>query len=253
MVEACAFLDFVPPPSAESVMIQSTLGKGRSLVVWAVIPDLEPEVDEAGFEAQMEFAVEAATQISRDIVVAHPCVSERYDRINPIIVDRRYRAWFSGSIAPGLLNGAQAAGGDGLLDLAGAYEVGYLLDTPPGMSAAASSPALEGACAWPDVLQGVGRHVDLIPGVEGLYLVVDKIGVNVWAQWIGERDFDREAPKLVQIAAELRCLHPAPDWLWYQVVDAGGRVHTLGRVPGEALRSPAYEQAVRAQAVTVHP
>ena len=59
----------------------------------------------------------------------------------------------------------------------------------------------------------------------GFYLVIDQLGVNLWAQWDGPTGPEMVTVNLLNIALEIECLFPSPNNLLYMVVDGDdGRV-----------------------------
>ena len=91
------------------------------------------------------------------------------------------------------------------------------------------------------------------PNVD-FYLVIDEVGVNVWAQWDAPlTPLDGEMASPLNIAMEVGCLQPALDWLWLFVVADDGTITFLGRIPGDAVRSEDYTTQVITQMEVLFP
>jgi hypothetical protein len=71
----------------------------------------------------------------------------------------------------------------------------------------------------------------------GFEFVLDETGINVYAQWDGEVDVTM-IPTLLNVALELRCLHPPIDQLIVIVVDANGKINLIGQTPAAPCARP---------------
>ena len=78
----------------------------------------------------------------------------------------------------------------------------------------------------------------------GSYLIIDEVGVNVWAHWDGPGESALFLVSLTNVVMELPYLDPPADWLWALAVDETGQGTMVGRLPGEAIRAEDYPAAV---------
>lgn len=222
----------------------------RTLVIWFVEPTLNPLAKGEAIADNLELAVVRAMALSQRLSFAEPCVKERFDVITAIEVDRDYNGWFSGKIPPFFLPQTAEPTDEELLTVK--FEANYLreVETPK----AGRQPAPAGSCSWPEARQKARVHFAASRPNIDFYLVIDEVGVNVWAQWDAPvTPLQGELASPLNVAMEVACLHPRLDWLWMFVVDEDGTITFLGRVPGNAVRSEDYATEVVNQMEVLFP
>jgi hypothetical protein len=223
-------------PYAEATMYYNVIDQVRELIVWFVDPDVNARASQAEVDEQRAIAAADAVLLAfrlNDHV--NPCLTESFEAVFVVVVDQDYHAWFGAHIATRSL----APVSEPTLSQFDQVEIEpvYLRQEAP--EAGAESEPVAGACSWPQIRRSLTALEEAQPGLEGSYLFSDESGIHVWTQrQLG--DPTTVFFELWDLAPELACLIPQPDWVWVTVVDYRGQMTLFGRVPGEAMRSEAY-------------
>jgi hypothetical protein len=216
---------------------------GMRLVVWFVDPGLDPFAVSDEIVDNAMLAMADAIILSIDLKKRDVCVSQLFTAINPIVVDRYYNGWFSGEISPDDIPDNYEYPQDIFDKILREDRIGYIRDRDVSRVSYQKAPA--GSCSWPEARDNARRHFS--PDVENIdfYLVIDDYGVNIWAQWISPMTpLDGEFASPLNVAMEMKCLHPKPDQLWIFVADESGVIDFIGLIPGSVLSSGDYEGVV---------
>jgi len=195
----------------------------RSLIVWFVDSELDPAAAGEEIQANLDLSLTHAAELSHQIRVQFPCVTELFDVINPIVVDQKYTGWFSGTLDPTIIPDEEALTSSEIDQLVEIFTVGYLLETLPG-------PIPAGSCNWPSVRESLQNHFSPERQNVAFNFVVDDFGANVWAQWDGPTDPIFMTVSLANVMMELECFIPTAN-LIFIVVDEDGTTGLVGVVP----------------------
>lgn len=210
-------------PYEQFVFTQYILKGSRTLNVWFVNPNIDPQ--EADFAANLSYATISSLEAVFYLLAADPCVAELFDTINPIVVDANYNTWFAGVLDPAALSGELAAGDNNAL--LSAFEQVYAISAPPEPPA----PRPEFACDWSTAQDNIWQHFSTARQQVGFYFIIDQDGATVWAQWDGPTDLGAVAANLFNITTELGCLHPRPDNLLIIIVDQDANANLIAVIP----------------------
>ena len=216
----------------------------RSLNIWFVEPKIDPNAVGDQIAKNASLAQVSAAAVSAKLATGDAkCLSSMVGVINPIVVDRNYNGWFSGTIKL-----SDASANVPLENKVGAFTVGYLRAKP----AAPSSTSLGQSCKWAEARAKMQKHFAPARENVGFEFVLDETGINAYAQWEGEIDVTLLS-SLLNVALELRCVHPPIDQLVVIVVDADGKINLIGQTPGSAVRSSNYASDVPNQFKILYP
>jgi len=185
------------------------------LSIWYVDPEIDLLATDETLEEELDGVLTRAAELAVLLRNADPCVDELVSKINPVVVDTNFLGWFSGWIDPRVIPTGAALTQEDVDSARSYFEIGFRLDTPP----LEFPPLPEGACEWAEVDQALHTHFDPQRENVGFYLVIDQLGVNLWAQWDGSTEPAMVTVNLLNIALEIECLFPPPDNLLYMVVD----------------------------------
>ena len=229
---------------AEFDLTYNVILNNRALNIWFVEPKIDPNAVGDQIARNVSLAqVSAATVIAKLATGDAKCLGGMVGVINPIVVDRNYNGWFSG-----IIKLSDASANVPPENKVSAFAVSYLRTKP----AAPASAAPAQSCKWVDARAKMQKHFAPTRENVGFEFVLDETGINVYAQWDGEVDVTM-IPTLLNVALELRCLHPPIDQLIVIVVDANGKINLIGQTPGSAVRSSNYANDVPNQFKILYP
>lgn len=207
----------------------------RVLNIWFVEPKIDPNAVGDQIAKNTSLAQLSAAAVSVKLATGDAkCLSSMVSVINPIVVDRNYNGWFSGTIKL-----SDANTNVPLENKVNTFTVSYLRTKP----AAPSSTTPAQSCKWTEARAKIQKHFAATRENVGFEFVIDETGINVYAQWDGEIDVTM-LPALLNVALELRCVHPPIDQLVVIMVDADGKINLIGQTPGSAVRSSNYANDV---------
>jgi hypothetical protein len=216
----------------------------RALNIWFVEPKIDPNASGDQIAKNASLAQVSAAAVSAKLATGDAkCLSAMVSVINPIVVDRNYNGWFSG-----IIKLSDASANVPPENKVSAFAVSYLRTKP----AAPASAAPAQSCKWTEARAKMQKHFAPTRENVGFEFVIDETGINVYAQWDGEVDVTM-IPALLNVALELRCLHPPIDQLVVIVVDANGKINLIGQTPGSAVRSSNYANDVPNQFKILYP
>jgi len=223
----------------------------RVLTVWYVDPRLDPAAEgQASFDALDNLVQNASMIAIRLNYWAWPCTKELLDNLYIVVVDPDSNAWFS-AYTP--IEGLPAMAVPSTFS---ASQVEYMIEYVREGPSSSAAPAPESACSWSEARNGIDRHFGPEERNLGFYQTIDPVGVSVWAQWdesSGLQPLISVAPSLLNLAMELRCLHPRPDQVWIGVVGETGEMILAGVLPGEVLQEDDYASAALEQFKVIGP
>jgi hypothetical protein len=216
----------------------------RALNIWYVEPKIDPNASGDQIAKNAALAQLSAAAVSAQLATGDArCLGAMVDVINPIVVDRNYNGWFSGTIK---LSDAHAnLPPENKVNV---FTVSYLRTKPTILPAAAPAQS----CKWIDARAKMQKHFAPARENVGFEFVIDETGINAYAQWDGEVDVTM-IPALLNVALELRCMHPPIDQLVVIVVNADGKINLIGQTPGSAVRSANYASDVPNQFKILYP
>ncbi len=207
------------------------------LNIWFVDPNIQPGTSSEDLKENNETAMRHASTVAIYAVTLDPCIKSVFDKINPVVVDQSYNGWFSGSVAASLLPETYQPGEEEIYEVAEAFEVVYMRRSLPAIPGA--PPA--GSCNWPDARERMHLHFDPARPNVDFYFVGDEVSRKVTAQWDGsvteKIDIGVIYASITNVAQEIRCLHPAPDYLYVMVHDSSGTTIWMGRLPSAGIQS----------------
>jgi hypothetical protein len=229
---------------AEFDLTYNVILNNRALNIWFVEPKIDPNAvgDQIAKNASLA-QVSAATVSAKLATGDAKCLGAMVGVINPIVVDRNYNGWFSGTIK---LN--DAAANLPPENKASAFTVSYLRTKPTTPPSAAPAQS----CKWVEARAKMQKHFAPTRENVGFEFVIDETGINVYAQWDGEVDVTM-LPALLNVALESRCVHPSIDQLVVILVDGDGKINLIGQTPGSAVRSQNYANDVPNQFKILYP
>lgn len=210
-------------PYDEFAVHYNEISGTRSLIIWFVDPELNPAAVGGEIQTNLDLALTHAAELSQQIRVQFPCVTELFDVINPIVVDQKYTGWFSGMLDPTIIPDEETLTSAEIDQLVDKFTVGYLLEALHG-------PIPAGSCSWPLVRESMQNHFSPERQNVAFYFVVDDFGANVWAQWDGPTDPIFMMTSLMNVMMELECFIPTAN-LIFIVVDDDGTAGLVGIVP----------------------
>lgn len=210
-------------PFDEFAVRHNEIGGTHSLVVWFVDPELNPVPAGEEIQTNQDLSMTHAAELSQQIRVQFPCVTDLFDEINPIVVDQKYTGWFSGRIDPAIILDKEALTSAEIDQLVDEFTVGYLLEKLPG-------PIPAGSCGWPSVRESLQNHFSPERQNVSFNFVVDDFGANVWVQWDGPTEPMLMMVSLANVLMELECFIPTAN-LIFIVVDDGGAAGLVGYIP----------------------
>ncbi len=212
------------------------------LNIWFVDPNIQPGTSSEDLGENNETAMRHASTVAIYAVTLDPCIKSVFDKVNPVVVDQGYNGWFSGSVAASLLPETFEPGEKELYEVAEAFEVVYMRQSLPAIPDAPPS----GSCTWQEARERMQLHFD--PGRLNVdfYFVGDEVSRKVTAQWDGavaeKTDIAVIYASITNVAQEIRCLHPAPDYLYVMVHDSSGTTIWMGRLPSAGIQSLDLDQ-----------
>ena len=228
-------------PYDQATVYYNDIDEGRSLIVWFVDPDLDPRASQEEVEEHFAIAVADAILLAFQLNDhVYPCLAEVFEAVFAVVVDQEYNAWFGGHI----LTRSLAPVSEPTLSQFDSAEIEPVYMRQEAPETWADEEPEAGACLWPQVRRSLRTLEDAQRGLEGSYLFTDETGVHVWTQREVAGDPSTVFFELWDLAPELACLVPEPDWVWVTVVDYRGQMTLFGRVPGEAVRSETYPGAI---------
>ncbi len=218
--------------------VDNSVTSGTSyLNIWFVDPNIQPGTSSEDLEENNWAAMRDASSVAIYAVTLDPCIKSVFDRVNPVVVDPGYNGWFSGSVAASLLPETLQPDAKEIYAVAEAFEVVYMRQSLPAIPDAPPS----GSCNWQEARDRMQLHFD--PGRPNVdfYFVGDEVSRKVTAQWDGavaeKIDIGVIYASITNVAQEIRCLHPAPDYLYVMVHDSSGTTIWMGRLPSAGIQS----------------
>jgi hypothetical protein len=215
-------------PVDEAVVYRHFLNGLHTLAVWYVEPILKTEIStEDELFGNQATAINNALVSAAQLKRADPCAG-CFDTIELIVVDRYYNGWFSGAIRPEDIPDTPY---DSVIDdMFEATDIGYIRDEIPAPNDI--TPA--NSCDWPTTREKIQLHFSPELVNTAFYFVRDDLGNNVWANIYvpsAEDAFISSLPALMNIAMELDCLHPTPDFIIVTAVNPEDKVVLIGFLP----------------------
>ncbi len=206
------------------------------LNIWFVDPNIQSGTSSEDLEENNWTAMRHASTIAIYTVTLDPCIKSVFDKVNPVVVDQGYNGWFSGSVAVSLLPETFEPGEKEISGVAEAFEVVYMRrslpatpDAPPG-----------GSCNWQEAKARMQLHFDPERPNVDFYFVGDEVSRKVTAQWDGavaeKTDIAVIYASIMNVAQEARCLHPAPDYVYFMVEDPSGALIWMGRLSSAGVQ-----------------
>lgn len=216
----------------------------RALTIWFVEPKIDPNAVGDQIAKNVSLAQLSAAAVSAKLATGDAkCLGSMVSVINPIVVDRNYNGWFSGTIKLSDANTNVSPE-----NKVNAFTVSYLRNKQTAPTSAASAQS----CKWIEARAKMQKHFAPTRENVGFEFVIDETGINAYAQWDGEIDVTM-IPALLNVALELRCLYPPIDQLVLILVDTDGKINLIGQTPGSAVRSPNYASDVPNQFKILYP
>ena len=215
------------------------------MVDYTVNPDpgSDPNVILNNAGTALESGLHAASYIEHN----YACVDEVFAYINPIVVDLNYAGWISLDMPTGVLaEKVDLSDSQQTADLDQYAQLNYVRQDPP---AAFESPSAS-SCDWQTARTGLeGDFLSKSNGNTAFFFVRDDHGNNVWAFLDNSNvtlvPADYLEDQVLQIIAEIECLHPAPDNLIVQTLGENGTVLFSGRLPKAGIASGDMDQFVQ--------
>jgi streptogramin lyase len=154
-----------------------------------------------------------------------------------VVVDWAYNGWFSASIPVSLIPENFPPSAQEGVDVVNAFDVVYYRQEAPASIAAAPT----GSCNWPKTKERLLTHFDPSRSNVDFYFVGDEVSRKVTAQWDDSienmTDMGVIYASILNVAQELHCLHPAPDFLEVMVLDDNGKMIYYARLPSSGIQS----------------
>jgi len=222
---------------SEFTVDYSTSSGTSYLNIWFVDPNIQPGTSSEDLEENNWTALLHASTISIYAVTLDPCIKSVFDRINPVVVDQGYNGWFSGSVAASLLPETYEPGEEEISEVAEAFEVVYIRQSLPAIPGAPPT----GSCNWPEAKDRMHLHFDQARPNVDFYFVGDEVSRKVTVQWDGsvteKKDIGVIYASITNVAQEIRCLYPVPDYLYIMVHDSSGTIIWMGRLPSAGIQA----------------
>jgi hypothetical protein len=121
--------------------------------------------------------------------------------------------------------------------VAEAFEIVYMRQSLPAILSAPPT----GSCSWPEARERMHLHFDPARPNVDFYFVGDEVSRKVTAQWNGsvaqKTDIGVIYASITNVAQEMRCLYPTPDYLYVMVTDPAGTTIWMGRLPSTGIQS----------------
>lgn len=219
----------------ESMLLHYKLLGTSFLVAWFVDPEINQSAIGSELAENNELALHHALILSQELKTSDACVSRLFDRINVIVVDKNYNGWFSGEIGTADLPSTIQIDEEQLDEISKLLEVGYIRDAAPANPGSAPS----GSCTWIEARENIHNHFSSERENVNFYFVIDDNGGNVWAQWDSQPEFlSLNLPtSALNVATELDCLYPKPDWILFTIVDETGDMQIIGSWDWESAKN----------------
>jgi hypothetical protein len=228
-----SFEDLLPEYSVN----QSEATSVSYLNIWFVDPNIDPEAKSENLEENINSARLGASYAAIAAQAIDPYTASVFDRINPVVVDRAYNGWFSASVPVSKLPEKFPPSAQEVINVANAFDVVYYRQEVPDAIAAAPT----GSCNWPETKKRMQSHFDPSRPNVDFYFVGDEVSRKVTSQWDGSinspTDIGVIYASIMNVAQELSCLHPAPDFLEVMVVDDNGKLIYYARLPSSGIQS----------------
>ena len=222
-------------PFDESMLLHYKLLGTSFLVVWFVDPEINQSATGSELAENNELAMHHALILSQELNTSDACVSRLFDRINTIVVDQNYNGWFSGEIGTSDLPSTLQVDEKQIDEISQMLDVGYIRESEPAKTGSAPS----GSCTWGEARENIHNHFSSDRENVDFYFVLDDNGVNVWAQWDSTPEFlSLNLPtSALNVAMELDCLYPKPDWVLFTIVDETGDLQIFGTWDSESAKN----------------
>lgn len=215
-------------PVDEAVIYRHFLNGTHTLAVRYVEPFLKTDIStEEELYDNQDIAINNALVSAAQLKRADPCVGY-FDTIELVVVDQYYNGWFSGAIRPEDI--PDTPYDSVITDMFEATEIGYVRNEIP----APNDKAPANSCDWPETLEKIQQHFSPELVNTAFYFVRDDLGNNVWANFYvlsAEDAFINSLPALMNIAMELDCLHPTPNYIIVTAVNPEDVVVLIGYLP----------------------
>jgi hypothetical protein len=215
------------------------------MVDYSVNPDpgTNPNVILNNAGTALESGLHAASYIEHN----YTCVNDVFAYINPIVVDRNYAGWISIDLPTGVLaENVDLTDSQQTADLDQYAQLNYVRQDPP---APFGSPSAN-SCDWSTARTGLeGEFLSNSNGNTAFFFVRDDHGNNVWVYLdnsnvtLTPEDFLED--QVLQIIADIECLHPVPDNLIVQTLGENGTILFSGRLPKAGIESGDVNQFVQ--------
>jgi hypothetical protein len=209
----------------------------RYLDIWFVDPNIPTGAAGADLEENQWIAAKDAAAVAIYALAVEPCGRAVFDAVNPVVVDQEYNGWFSASIAISEIPDTTSPGDQDYYDVVDAFQIVYARQSLPAVVEA--PPA--GSCTWQVAHQRMHLHFDPSRQNVDFYFVGDEVSRKVTAQWDGAAATNIDVgviyASILNVAQEIRCLYPPPDYLYIMVVDPQGSMVWWGRLPQAGIQA----------------
>ncbi|MBI9049117.1 MAG: hypothetical protein JEZ00_06850 [Anaerolineaceae bacterium] len=198
-----------------------------SLNVWIVDPGIDSATESDEMGVTLYTAIEHALILTQEINLSDKCVSDTFNKISIIMVDQTYHPWYDAEIYTSLLPTKLEKSPDKLESLRNRFQVSYFRKIPVGDDEKA--PA--GSCIWKNTNLKLHTHFDVERENVAFFYTIHENEILVFAQWDGTaEDLDvNYLESLLNVSKEIKCLHPEPEFIYYQIVDETGDVLGWGQ------------------------
>jgi hypothetical protein len=210
------------------------------LNIWFVDPELDPKAAGASIKKGAALAISDAALMTQQIVSADPCIGELFSYINPIVVDKGYNGWLSGTITPSNVPSNAKPNSTEMQKFEKSIKLGYSRQD----KTAVVKKAPKGSCTWAEARKDMlSNQFSPDDPLHSFTYVLDGNGINVYAEFDLTPEIVSNKQMLIalitadtmNVLIPLRCLNPVPDHIYVQVVDINGNYLLVGRMPPDVI------------------
>lgn len=207
------------------------------LNIWLVDPDLGSAAAVEDVQTNNNIAILHASYAAIVFNASESCIASVFDKINVIVVDQNYNGWLSTAVPIASLPVTLQPTTEEMTAVIQAFEPVYLRrESPPEQG---SRP--RGSCTWTESNARIHLHFDPARANVNFYFVGDENSRKVTAQWDGALNTTLDIgviyASIMNVAQEIQCLYPAPDYLYIFVLDNGGGLLFFARLPSSGIQS----------------
>lgn len=214
-------------PYEEFTLTYNSIEGGRHLFFWIVDPSLALTQKDEALEINLESAIQHSIELSHKLKQANICTAYLFATINPIVVDKNYNKWFSGTIdvrdlpAHSQLTEKDIRWAkDAIMNLRGVWQRQTVIDL---------QQVSVNSCDWNEVQKHLSMYFSS-SSLNAYYVFADNDHKTFTVQH-QVTDKNEESVVFPNVGEAVSCFQPSIDTIMIILVDEKGNILSKKQIP----------------------